>query len=176
MSLASVACIQKCLLTYARSGKEEFLEGTFSSVIERTDSLGGRRRGDDCGGGKMILRKVTTSDFYVEPFLRKKNTPGNNNPPLVKTNRLPIIQQRKLLQNRRLPIRIKTTRQYKQEHGFGKTKNRHSKKSRSRTDTRRQKRSYYKAQYKNPGSVEIKGKQSCANTSDKFRKCFSEII
>ena len=86
MSLASVACIQKCLLTYARSGKEEFLEGTFSSVIERTDSLGGRRKGDDCGGGKMILRKVITSDFYVEPFLRKKNTPVNNNPPLVKTN------------------------------------------------------------------------------------------
>ena len=86
MSLASVACIQKCLLTYAKSGKEEFLEGTFSSVIEKTDSLGGRRRGDDCGGGKMILRKVVTSDFYVEPFLRKKNTPVNNNPPLVKTN------------------------------------------------------------------------------------------
>ena len=87
MSLASVACIQKCLLSYAKSGKEEFLEGTFSSVIERTDSsLGGRRKGDDCGGGKMILRKVITSDFYVEPFLRKKNTPVNNNPPLVKTN------------------------------------------------------------------------------------------
>ena len=86
MSLASVACIQKCLLTYAKSGKEEFLEGTFSSIIERTDSLGGRRKGDDCGGGKMILRKVITSDFYVEPFLRKKNTPVNNNPPLVKTN------------------------------------------------------------------------------------------
>ena len=86
MLLSNVACIQKCLLTYAKSGKEEFLEGTFSSIIERTDSLGGRRKGDDCGGGKMILRKVITSDFYVEPFLRKKNTPVNNNPPLVKTN------------------------------------------------------------------------------------------
>src|SRR6187551_3083563 len=86
MSLASVACIQKCLLTYARSGKEDFLEGTFSSIIERTDSLGGRRKGDDCGGGKMILRKVISSDFYVEPFLKKKNTPVNNSPPLVKTN------------------------------------------------------------------------------------------
>ena len=86
MSLSSSACIQKCLLTYAKSGKEEFLEGTFSSVIEKTDSLRGSRRGDDCGGGKMILRKVITSDFYVEPFLRKKNTPVNNNPPLVKTN------------------------------------------------------------------------------------------
>ena len=86
MSLSSSACIQKCLLTYAKSGKEEFLEGTFSSVIEKTDSLHGTKRGDDCGGGKMILRKVITSDFYVEPFLRKKNTPVNNTPPLVKNN------------------------------------------------------------------------------------------
>jgi hypothetical protein len=86
MSLASSACIQKCLLTYAKSGKEEFLEGTFSSIIEKTDTLRGMRRGDDCGGGKMVLRKVITSDFYVEPFLRKKNTPADINPPLVKTN------------------------------------------------------------------------------------------
>ena len=86
MSLASSACIQKCLLTYAKSGKEEFLEGTFSSIIEKSDSISGRKRGEDCGGGKMILRKVITSDFYVEPFLRRKNSPVNNNPPLVKTN------------------------------------------------------------------------------------------
>ena len=86
MSLASSACIQKCLLTYAKSGKEEFLEGTFSSIIEKTDTIRGIRRGEDCGGGKMVLRKVPTSDFYVEPFLRKKKSPENNNPPLVKTN------------------------------------------------------------------------------------------
>jgi len=86
MALASSACIQKCLLTYAKSGKEEFLEGTFSSVLEKTDSLRGERRGDDCGGGKMILRKVPTSDFYVEPFLRKKNTTVKNDPPPLKTN------------------------------------------------------------------------------------------
>jgi hypothetical protein len=84
MSLSSSACIQKCLLTYEKSGKEEFLEGTFSSIIEKTDSLRGIRRGDDCGGGRMFLRKVATSDFYVEPFLRKK-TPVNNEP-LVKNN------------------------------------------------------------------------------------------
>lgn len=87
MSLSSVACIQKCLLTYTKSGNEEFLEGTFSSVYEKTDTLRHDvRRGGDCGGGKMILRKVPTSDFYVEPFLRKKNSPVNNNPPLVKNN------------------------------------------------------------------------------------------
>lgn len=86
MSLSSSACIQKCLLTYEKSGKEEFLEGTFSSIIEKTDSLRQVFRGEDCGGGKMFLRKVPTSDFYVEPFLRKKNSPVNNNPPLVKNN------------------------------------------------------------------------------------------
>lgn len=84
MSLNSSACIQKCLLTYARSGKEEFLEGTFTSIIEKTDTLRGIKRGDDCGGGRMILRKVASSDFYVEPFLRKR-TPVNDEP-LVKTN------------------------------------------------------------------------------------------
>lgn len=87
MSLSSAACIQKCLLSYARSGKEEFLEGTFTSVIEKTDSILGRRKGEDCGGGRMVLRKVTTSDFYVEPFLRKK-TPVKIEP-LVKDNNPP---------------------------------------------------------------------------------------
>jgi hypothetical protein len=81
-----VPCIQKCQLTYAKSGKEEFLEGLFSSIVEKTDSVHNYFRGDDCGGGTMFLRKVPTSDFYVEPFLRKKNSPINNNPPLVKTN------------------------------------------------------------------------------------------
>jgi len=86
MSLATSACIQKCLLVYTRSGKEEFLEGEFSSIIEKTDTILGVRRGDDCGGGKMVLRKVPTSDFYVEPFLRKKNLPATTIPPLVKNN------------------------------------------------------------------------------------------
>ena len=81
-----VPCIQKCQLTYAKSGKEEFLEGLFTSIVERTDSANNYYRGEDCGGGTMFLRKVPTSDFYVEPFLRKKNSPVNNNPPLVKTN------------------------------------------------------------------------------------------
>ena len=79
-------CIQKCLLTYTKSGNEEFLEGSFTSVIEKGDSLRGTKRGEDCGGGMMVLRKVPTSDFYVEPFLRKRNTPVTVNPPLVKNN------------------------------------------------------------------------------------------
>jgi len=88
MSSLASSCIQKCQLFYERSGNEEFLEGTFTSIIEKTDSLG-NRRGDDCGGGKMYLRKVTTSDFYLEPFLRKRTLPkvDNPNPPVVKNTR-----------------------------------------------------------------------------------------
>ena len=86
MSLTSVACIQKCLLTYTKSGKEEFLEGAFNSVYEKTDTIYGKKRGEDCGGGKMMLRKVPTSDFYVESFLRKRNTPVTNPPPIAKNN------------------------------------------------------------------------------------------
>lgn len=84
MALGSMSCIQKCLLTYSRSGKEEFLEGTFTSIFEKSDSIYGYRRGGDCGGGTMYLRKVPTSDFYLEPFLRKRTV--QTNVPPVKNN------------------------------------------------------------------------------------------
>ncbi len=82
----SVACIMKCRMEYIQSGKEEFLEGTYTSSYEKNDLYNGVRRGGDCGGGKVYLRKVATSDFYVEPFLRTKKpkitpTPA---PPLTK--------------------------------------------------------------------------------------------
>ncbi|MBC7873112.1 MAG: hypothetical protein H7Y01_03895 [Ferruginibacter sp.] len=70
MSGGSQACIMKCIFNYDRSGKEEFLEGTFTSKFEKDGY--GARQGGDCGGGKVYLRKVTTSDFYIEPFLRGK--------------------------------------------------------------------------------------------------------
>lgn len=74
MTGGSVACIMKCRLVYSRSGKEEFLEGEYSSAYEKSDPFFGVRRGGNCGGGKVFLRRVTTSDFYVEPFLRNKKT------------------------------------------------------------------------------------------------------
>jgi hypothetical protein len=74
MAGGSVACIMKCRLVYDRSGKEEFLEGVYTSSYEKTDPFYGVTRGGNCGGGKVFLRKVTTSDFYVEPFLRNKKT------------------------------------------------------------------------------------------------------
>lgn len=70
MDGGSSACIMKCIFQYERSGKEEFLEGTFTSKFEKDGLL--NKKGGDCGGGKVYLRKVITSDFYVEPFLRDK--------------------------------------------------------------------------------------------------------
>ena len=70
MSQFAVPCIMKYNLVYSRSGKEEFLEGTYSSIYEK-DAYGGKK-GQDCGDGRVYLRKVPASDFYVEPFLRDK--------------------------------------------------------------------------------------------------------
>jgi hypothetical protein len=81
MAGGSVACIMKCRLEYTRSGKEEFLEGSYTSTYEKASLLSGIKRGGDCGGGKVFLRKVTTSDFYVEPFLRNKKL--TSPPPLT---------------------------------------------------------------------------------------------
>lgn len=103
MSGGSVACIMKCLMQYSKSGKEEFLEGTYTSKYEKSDKQFGIKQGEGCGGGKIFLRKVPTSDFYVEPFLRDnpatkkpdvavdkpaaKNTPSNNKPPKTTTTK-----------------------------------------------------------------------------------------
>ncbi len=83
MSGGSQACIMKCVFKYEKSGKEEFLEGTFTSKFEKDGFM--NQKGGNCGGGKVFLRKVTTSDFYIEPFLRGKvkSTP-------VIVNRAPV--------------------------------------------------------------------------------------
>ena len=70
MSGGSTACIMKCIFSYERSGNEEFLEGTFTSKYEKDGLV--NKVGENCGGGKVYLRKVKTSDFYIEPFLRGK--------------------------------------------------------------------------------------------------------
>ena len=78
-------CLMNYKFTYARSGKEEFLEGTYLGKTE--DRLNPKNNGKwgDCGGGTVFLRKVTTSDFYVEPFLRDKLEPKQNETETVKT-------------------------------------------------------------------------------------------
>lgn len=81
----SGACIMNYDLFYSQSGKEEFLEGTFLGKPEVKGKINPYSWGD-CGGGKVYLRKVTTSDFYVEPFLRGKikTSPIIYNKPPVK--------------------------------------------------------------------------------------------
>lgn len=75
MSGGSTACIMKCIFNYEKSGKEDFLEGTFTSKYEKDGLV--NKQGENCGGGKVYLRRVKTSDFYIEPFLRGviKTTP-----------------------------------------------------------------------------------------------------
>jgi hypothetical protein len=88
MSSGSTACIMKYNLTFAKSGKEEFLEGSFTSKFEKSNPPFAKR-GGDCGGGTVYLRKVPTSDFYIEPFLRDDETVKDTvktNPPIVKSN------------------------------------------------------------------------------------------
>ena len=92
----------KCIFNYEKSGREEFLEGTFTSKFEKGGLL--NKAGDNCGGGKVFLRKVTTSDFYIEPFLRGriKTTPVIVNQPPVKKDTAkakPVIKKPVIKQN-----------------------------------------------------------------------------
>lgn len=57
-------CIMTCFLQYSKSGDEEFLEGSYTSMSVRDSS--------NCGRGTVFLRKVTASDFYKEPFVAKR--------------------------------------------------------------------------------------------------------
>ncbi len=65
------ACIMNYNLIYSRSGKEEFLEGSYLGKQEVKFGENPYKWGD-CGGGKVYLRRVVSSDFYVEPFLKGK--------------------------------------------------------------------------------------------------------
>ncbi len=73
-------CIMNYDLVYSKSGKEEFLEGTYLGKPEVKDKVNPYEWGE-CGGGKVFLRKVTTSDFPLENFLRKPNNAVTKNIP-----------------------------------------------------------------------------------------------
>lgn len=76
MSGFDEACIMQCFLQYSRSGDEEFLEGTYTSMNVKDST--------NCGRGTVFLRRVVTSDFYKEPFLVNKEkaaTPPVTTPP-----------------------------------------------------------------------------------------------
>ena len=118
MSIGSSACIMKCSFTYYRSGKEEFLEGSFESFHEKTDTIYGYNRGDNCGGGTVYLRKVATSDFYIEPFLRNyaKEKPvetkpkTNTNPPVIAKKPPPTNKNNEVI--RKTPDENKTNKPF----------------------------------------------------------------
>jgi hypothetical protein len=69
-------CLMKYIFTYDKSGREQFLEGTFVGKSEDRANPKNDGQWGDCGGGKVYLRKVETSDFYVEPFLRDNPKPS----------------------------------------------------------------------------------------------------
>lgn len=64
MTEGTGACIMSLFLKYSKEDGEEFLEGTYTSISTKDSS--------NCGKGSVFLRKVTTSDFYEEPFLVKR--------------------------------------------------------------------------------------------------------
>ena len=72
MSPDSYACWMVCFLQYTKNGDEEFLEGKYSSYRESDSSF--------CDRGTVFLKRVSTSDFYKEPFLVKKETEQKKNP------------------------------------------------------------------------------------------------
>jgi hypothetical protein len=78
-------CIMNYDLVYSKSGNEEFLEGTYLGRTEVTTGKNPYEWGQ-CGRGKVFLRKVVSSDFYIEPFLRKtvpNTTPNRSDTSLV---------------------------------------------------------------------------------------------
>lgn len=83
-------CIMNYRLTYTRSGKEEYLEGTY--VGKNEDRFNPKNNGvwGDCGGGNVFLRRVQSSDFYLEPFLRDKPEPVQKDT-VVKKPSVPVI-------------------------------------------------------------------------------------
>lgn len=86
-SLGGGTCIMNYNFTYSKSGKEEFLEGTYLGKFENKYSSASTGTWGDCGGGKVFLRKVNKTDFYVEPFLKNKIKARqviDNQPPPVK--------------------------------------------------------------------------------------------
>lgn len=76
-------CLMNYKFTYSRSGKEEFLEGTYVGKTEDRANPKNNGKWGDCGGGTVFLRRVTTSDFILEPFLKKSVPPSK---PATTTN------------------------------------------------------------------------------------------
>jgi hypothetical protein len=83
--LGGSTCIMNYDLRYSKSGSEEYLEGTYLGKPEVKGAKNPYEWGE-CGYGKVFLRRVVSSDFYVEPFLRDKPASPRTDlhPPVVK--------------------------------------------------------------------------------------------
>ena len=105
-------CLMNYTLTYSKSGKEHFLEGTYLGKSEnrRDPALNGKW--GDCGNGRVFLRKVESSDFYVEPFLKEK---PKQTPPVVKKDKAPVVTPPKKNTNNTQTPRVRTTPQTQNE-------------------------------------------------------------
>lgn len=71
-TLGGATCIMNYNFKYSKTGDEETLEGTYLGKYEAPYQLNPPGKWGDCGGGTVFLKKTTTSDFYIEPFLRNK--------------------------------------------------------------------------------------------------------
>jgi hypothetical protein len=80
MSGSSDACVMTLFMKYSKENGEEFLEGTYISYNTKDST--------NCGRGTVFLRKVTTSDFYEEPFLtnKEKQKPDEKKPEVKKVD------------------------------------------------------------------------------------------
>lgn len=75
-------CLMNYKLVYAESGRERYLEGTYLGKSENRKDPSKNGSWGDCGNGRVFLRRVESSDFYVEPFL--KDVPvAKAKPPVV---------------------------------------------------------------------------------------------
>ncbi len=84
---SSETCIMNYQLDYSRSGNEEYLEGNYSSKYEFNGV--DTKKGQDCGGGIVFLRRVSSSDFDTKPMASStspaKKVFYNQAPPPKKT-------------------------------------------------------------------------------------------
>ncbi|MFN2457313.1 MAG: hypothetical protein ABR502_03835 [Chitinophagaceae bacterium] len=110
-------CLMNYRLTYSRSGKEEMLEGIFVAKTEDRSNPKNNGKWGDCSGGKVFLRKVSTSEFYVEPFLRDKPTvkkpaiqPKTNPNTKTATTKPPITKPIAKVPAAKTPIKTTTTK------------------------------------------------------------------
>ncbi|HSC52443.1 MAG TPA: hypothetical protein VLC98_02410 [Phnomibacter sp.] len=71
------ACLMTCYLRYRKDGVHEYLEGTYTSVNMKNDTI-------PCGGGVVRLEKVQDSDFEVAEFLKSPDSNAKANGKSVK--------------------------------------------------------------------------------------------